>query len=347
MSAQQPASSFASAEATARFSARFPLHQSFYRQAQSLTVSTLGIGSYLGEMTIEADRNYEESVVRAVQGGINFIDTSLNYRNQHSERNIGAALRHLISQGKASRDELVICTKAGYLVRGAVPPVSGASIVGEMHCMDPGFLTDQLDRSRANLGVNTIDVMYLHNPETQLDFVSEEQFLTRVRAAFETFEQAAAAGAIRYYGMATWNGFRQKQGGLPITRIVNVAREVAGEAHRFRFVQLPFNLGMTEALTNRDSAGRNFLDIATGHGITVVASASILQARLTRNLPPVLGERLAGLDTDAQRAIQFVRSTPGITLALVGMGNPAHVDQNLGLTRVPPSTYDEYVALFR
>ena len=60
-------------------------------------------------------------------------------------------------------------------------------------------------------------------------------------------------------------------------------------------------------------------------GVNVIASASILQARLTRNIPPVIGERLTGLATDAQRAIQFTRSTPGITTALVGMGRAEHV----------------------
>ena len=53
------------------------------------------------------------------------------------------------------------------------------------HSMAPRFLADQLNRSLRNLGVETIDVYYLHkNPETQLGEVPREMFNNRVRAAF-------------------------------------------------------------------------------------------------------------------------------------------------------------------
>ena len=69
------------------------------------------------------------------------------------------------------RDEIVVSTKAGFLTPGAVPEfLKPEDVVGGMHSMAPDFLADQIDRSRANLGVDTIDVFYLHNPETQLGF---------------------------------------------------------------------------------------------------------------------------------------------------------------------------------
>jgi aryl-alcohol dehydrogenase-like predicted oxidoreductase len=71
-------------------------------------------------------------------------------------------------------------------------------------------------------------------------------------------------------------------------------------------------------------------------GITVNASAAILQSQLSRGLPPVVAEMLPGLKTDAQRAIQFVRSTPGITTGLVGMSRKVHVDENLQVAGVAP-----------
>ena len=55
-------------------------------------------------------------------------------------------------------------------------------VVGKMHSMDPDFLADQIDRSRANLGVDTIDVFYLHNPETQLGFLTRDEFDERLLA---------------------------------------------------------------------------------------------------------------------------------------------------------------------
>lgn len=47
-------------------------------------------------------------------GGVNIIDTAINYRYQKSERVVGAALRHLLKQGY-SRDEFFICSKNGYI----------------------------------------------------------------------------------------------------------------------------------------------------------------------------------------------------------------------------------------
>src|ERR1700694_666448 len=102
----------ATAPATARYARRFPTHQAvgFYRDAQLLTVSNIGIGTYLGEMDQATDRGYTEAVEAALSAGANFIDTSLNYRNQRSERSVGSALRQAVAGGEIQRDEVVICT---------------------------------------------------------------------------------------------------------------------------------------------------------------------------------------------------------------------------------------------
>lgn len=331
---------------TRAYADRFASFPGFYREAQGLTVSTLGIGSYLGEMDEVADANYEQAFVAALRGGINFLDTSLNYRHQRSEQNIGAAL----AKSGVARDEIVICTKAGYLVPGAVPTgkIQPADVFGNMHCLAPAFLEDQISRSFANLGVDCVDVFYLHNPETQLP-LGEDEFYARIHAAFEALEGLADDGRIRFYGAATWNGFRQKSGGgLSLERMVDIAAGLRGPgAHRFRFIQLPYSLAMPEALTLRDAAGRNILERARSLGVTVVTSAALLQSRLAQGLPLEVVERLPGFETDAQRAIQFARSAPGITVALTGMGRPSHVASNLGIAKVAPATIDQYLELFR
>jgi aryl-alcohol dehydrogenase-like predicted oxidoreductase len=333
-------------EGTARYAARFPTLNSsgFFRNVQDLTVSSLGLGTYLGQPDEATDRLYEGAVAGAADGGINFFDTAINYRNQRSERAIGAALERLFAGGGLRRDEVVVATKAGFLTPGAVPEwLPAGDIVGRMHSMAPDFIADQIDRSRANLQIDTLDIFYLHNPETQLQFIAREEFERCIRAAFTRLERLAAEGKIRYYGTATWDGYRI-EGKLDLERLGRIAAEEGGASHRFRFIQLPFNLGMVEALRGEPES---VLQAAQRLGIAVVASASLLQSRLTRELPEAIGERLPGLATDAQRALQFTRSTPGIAIALAGMSHVTHVRENLGVGAVPPATLGQFRSLFQ
>jgi aryl-alcohol dehydrogenase-like predicted oxidoreductase len=176
--------------------------------------------------------------------------------------------------------------------------------------------------------------------------------MERVRDAFIYLESAVAAGQIQFYGMATWSGFRQEASArdtMQLAEIEQLARDIAGATHHFRFVQLPFNLAMTEALTigNQTIAGnvKTVMETASELGVTLIASASLFQGQVARNLPPFVAQAL-GLQTDAERALQFVRSSPGITTALVGMSHPEHVSANARLVSVPPATVDEFSKLF-
>jgi len=203
----------------------------------------------------------------------------------------------------------------------------------------PRYLSDQIDRSRRNLGVACIDVYYLHNPETQLGEVPRAEFLRRLRLAFEALERACNEGRIGCYGTATWNGYRLETDDeeyLSLAEVLAAARDVAGEEHRFRAVQLPFNLEMDEAATFQNQGDSTLLQAASAAGLMVFGSASVLQGRLSHQLPQPLPEGLRALRTEAQRALQFARSTPGIACALVGMKTPAHVEENAALAKLAP-----------
>ncbi|HWZ98132.1 MAG TPA: aldo/keto reductase [Candidatus Dormibacteraeota bacterium] len=338
-----------------------------FREVNGLVVSSLGIGTYLGQPDPHTDAAYTEAIVAAVESGINFVDSAINYRFQRSERSIGAALQQLAARG-ISREEIVVCTKGGYLTPDGTMPsdpnqyffheyiqpgvFAAKDIAGGSHCMAPRFLENQLGRSLKNLGVTCVDVYYLHNPESQLGEISKQEFAKRVREAFLYLESAARDGKIQYYGMATWNGFRQEaqaRDAMQLAEFETIAREIAGDGHRFRFVQLPFNLGMTEALTlgNQTVAGKQLtiMEAASELGITLVASASLLQGQVARNLPAFVAQAL-GLENDAERALQFVRSAPGITTALVGMSRVEHVRANAKLVSVAPATIDQFSQLF-
>ena len=257
----------------------------FYRAAQDIEVSSVGIGTYLGAMDRATDRAYVQAIQAALEGGINLVDTSLNYRHQRSERAVATAIRGFIESGNGQRDEIIVCTKGGFLVPGALTSgtLDEADVVAGIHSIAPAFIADQIARSRANLGLETIDVYYLHNPETQLDTVETPEFLDRIRSAFNQLERSVSDGYIRYYGSATWNGYRG--GRLSLWALAEIAREVAGDDHHFRFVQLPFNLGMQEARLHQREGEANVLDLAAELKMTVIASASLLQGRLVCDLP--------------------------------------------------------------
>ncbi|MFZ0964376.1 MAG: aldo/keto reductase [Terriglobia bacterium] len=342
-----------------RFEAKLPGH---FREFQDLWLSSIGIGTYLGEPTAACDTLYREAVAEALESGINVIDTAVNYRHQRSERAIAQALAAVISRGKVQRDEVVIATKGGFLNFDANEPddpsdyfqrtlidpglLRPEEVVAGCHVMSPKYLENQIDVSRRNLGIETLDIYYLHNPETQAANVAREEFERRMRAAFAALEKAVGEGKIRIYGTATWNGYRvglDSREALSLPSLLRLAEEVGGKGHHFRAIQLPYNLAMPEALSARtqhvDGKAVPVLQVARAHGMMVFASASLLQQKLTENLPEETHTWFPGLEKDAQRAIQFVRSTPGITSALVGMSRREHVSENLGTARTPPRNW--------
>jgi aryl-alcohol dehydrogenase-like predicted oxidoreductase len=328
--------------------------ENFYRPlASGPFVSSLGLGTYLGECDDAEDARYTAAAIAAIERGVNLLDTAINYRCQRSERALGAALQKIIG-GKIKREHVVVCTKGGYIPLDGNPPATRedyrsfldeeyflrgimdrGDVVAGGHCLTGGFLEDQIERSRRNLGVETIDVYYLHNPEQALDALPGEKFLSLIRDAFATLERAVDAGAIRCYGCATWNGLRvgpDARNHLSIAELVTLAREVAGTDHHFAVVQCPINLAMTEAVrTPTQCVGRDrvsVLEAAQRLRISVIASATLMQSQLTHGLPAQVHSEFPGFDTDARRAIAFTQSLP-VSAALVGMKSIAHLEENL------------------
>lgn len=332
----------------------------FFRRSHSgLEVSSVAHGTYLGESDDATDSLYAAALRESLTSGVNCIDTAINYRCQRSERVIGQVLQELIGDGVLRRDEVVVCTKAGYIPLDGTPPASrdeyaaylkreyfdpgvvrAEDLVGGGHCLSPGFLTNQLERSMRNLGVQSIDCFYVHNPEQQLAMLAPAELAKRLRAAFALLESWVTSRKIGVYGCATWNGFRLPSGShghLSLFELAAIAREVGGENHHFRVIQLPINLTMSEAVrvsTQRDPRGRlvNVLDAAREIGVDVVASAPLLQGQLTHDLPAQVRELFAG-PSDAQRAVAFVRSLPGVLTAATGMKMSEHVRENLDSLR--------------
>ncbi len=321
----------ATVEGTARFRSSSAAAAGHFRDLHGLSLSSIGLGTYLGSDDDATDALYCSAIGRAFELGINVFDTAINYRNQRSERALGRAL------ARVPREQVFLCTKGGFLpFDGARPPDIRAyldetyvrpgllrwdEIVAGCHALSPRFLLDQVNRSLANFGVDFIDLYYVHNPETQLGEVPRPEFLRRLRAAFEALERACAQGKIGAYGTATWSGYRVLESEdeyLSLAEVVAAARDVGGQGHHFRAVQLPFNADMTEAAGVRNQAGgRTLLESAADAGVAVFASASLLQGRLA-----------------AAQSLQHVRGTPGILCALAGMKTRAHVEENAALAQI-------------
>jgi aryl-alcohol dehydrogenase-like predicted oxidoreductase len=367
---------FATSEGTARYRDRYPKLRDagHLRRPQAvpgvgeLWLSSIGLGTYLGEPTAAVDAQYREAIATALRSGINLLDTAINYRHQRSERSIGVVLAELVAGGELRRDEVLVCTKAGFLafdgetpadmrgyfMREYVQPgiLDPQQVAGGSHCMAPRYLADQIERSRRNLGLETIDVFYIHNPESHLAEVARPAFGERLQAAFNMLEETVKQGKIRYYGIATWNGLRlreEERDDISLALLLDIARAVGGEQHHFRCLQLPFNLGMTEAFarTNQllDGERMSVIKMAARAGLAVVGSATLHQGQLIRNLPELVRQGL-GMAGDAANAIQFSRSAPGLTTSLIGMGSKDHVLANLEPALHPTTPPEQWAKLF-
>lgn len=341
----------------------------FKNGLDGVSLSSTGLGTYLGGHDTLTDGMYARAIKQAIVSGCNVLDSAINYRCMRSERVIGQTLRELVRDGTAVRDEILISTKGGFIPYDGMPPkdpqaylkqafvtpgiMHTTDVVADCHCMTPAYLRHQLKTSLSNLGLSCIDVYYLHNPEMQLDHVSPAEFLSRMREAFAVLESAVAQQQIRVYGTATWDGYRTKigsRGHLSLETLVKVAEEVGGKDHHFKVIQLPYNLGMPEALAEQtqtlNGSPLSFLEAAKALDLYVMASAAMLQGRLSRGLPVRIREGL-GAGTDAQRSIQFVRSTPGMGTALIGMKQVEHVRENLAVAARAPLSFDQFALLFQ
>jgi len=357
----------ATAEGTAAYAKKHgSLPAGHWRSAMGLTLSSVGLGTYLGNADPITDGKYAAAALQVMGGGVNVLDTAANYRYQRSERNLGAGLKQAVERGLIARDQVVVCTKAGYIPGDWGPPtkewfettyvkpgiLKAGDVVGGGHVMTPAYLRHAVDQSRANLAVETIDLYYVHNPEAQLEARGVSEYYKRLTEAFRALEECAAVGKISAYGTATWNAYRTPVGttsAASLERTLACAREAGGEKHRFRAIQLPYNLGLPEAAfaQTQEKADEivSALDFARDAGLAVFTSASLMQGQLLGRFSTAMRGRFPGLDTDAQRCLQFARSTPGVTTALCGMKTPEHIVENLKTLSRAPFTPEEFETL--
>jgi aryl-alcohol dehydrogenase-like predicted oxidoreductase len=358
---------YATPEGTKKFAERQnqDSHEN-YKNVHNLTLSNVGIGTYLGNPDTETDKLVEDAIKKSILGGINVIDSAINYRAQKAERSVGNAISQLIDNNDISREEIFVSTKNGYVTNdgdikedlmqyvmreyGKTGIVKEGDISPGYHCMTVPYLNDQLERSLKNLGLDCVDLMYLHNSVEGQTHLPREQFLKNLKDVFEFYEKKRKDGKIRFYGMATWECFRVTQENplfLQLSEVMDLAMEVGGTEHGFRFIQLPFNLMLDQAyLTKNHNVGGktvSALEAAKEFNLGVFTSVPIMQGKLlAANAIPEFGNFSASV-----RLLQFVRSTPGITAPLIGHKLESHVKENMNVMKIPPLSELEFNDLIK
>lgn len=365
---------YATKEGTFNYLKQFPKYsKDFYRFNGDLFFSSLGLGTYRKEPYREENYivNYKNAVKMAVLNGINLIDTAINYRYQVSEQEIGEALFELISEKKVKREGLIITSKAGFLplefpfpenpydwIKSNVIEKDLATteeIIIDQHCMSPDYLKWSVEQSLNNLQLETLDILFLHNPETQLGYVKKEIVYARIKEAFKLFEQLVEEGKIRQYGIASWNAFLYEEEHteyLSLGEIMQIAQEAGGPKHHFKYIQSPFNLAKTHAYNYANQKGPDgkyytLMQAIEGFGLNLMASSSLLQMNLFKGkFDGSLREKLGTSDmTDINTALQFARSG-NVLSALFGAVDTQHVEDNILLAYVPSANHAKLNSLF-
>jgi len=256
--------------------------RTYFRRFGPGVVSSVGLGTYLGDPTPAVDDAYREAIDLALRSGVNHVDTAVNYRCGRAEGVVGEA----VHSSSIDRDAIVVTTKGGFVPFDGERPTDPSAYVRERfvdagivdptdlangsHAIAPGYLEWSLDRSLERLELDTIDCYYVHNPETQLAIRSVGEVYDALEGAFKRLERRRAAGDLGSYGVATWHAFRVDESDdryLSLPEVLSRA-EAAGNAvgpdddHGFEAIQLPFNVAMADAFTraNQRPVGADGID---------------------------------------------------------------------------------------
>ena len=368
VSEYQSLGGFATAEGTRKFmesAINNGIADSHFRSFDNLNLSSLGMGTYLGQITAEDDRDLENAIYESVKSGaMNVIDTAINYRSMKSEKNIGKAIKRLIDDRIISRDQVFISTKNGYITNdGDYPSIDVLEYMHKMfisqgiidskdissgyNVLNPKYIRKCIDKSLTNMQLDTIDLVYVHNAyESWFEDITRNEFDEMIRRVFEVYEEYRSKKKIRYYGMATWTCFRMsrnEEGYLSLEEMVKIAEDVAGKDHGFRFIQLPYNLVYREAyfLKNQSVGSDNdltILEACNKLNIGVFTSVPLLQAKLLSAKIP----DYQGYDNQLLKIVQITRSTPNVIAPLIGQKKLNHVRENIELAKVAPLNISEF-----
>lgn len=336
-----------------------------------IKLSSLGVGTFPGAVDDVTDMAVAAIVAQALQSGVNVIDTGANYRFGRAGRAVGVGIAKAMAAG-IRREEFFVVGKGGFLTFTAGRPEDPLAffreevvakglgqeedLAGNVHCLSPEYIAWQLDDLRQQTGLETLDVFLVDQPEVHIPLIGKERMYQKLLKVFTVLEQAVQENKIRYYGISTFNACRVETDHTlfqSLTSLIGLAEKAAGEGnrHHLRVVELPFNALMPEAytrfsqVTGQGNIGST-IQAAFQLKLTIMASHPLGKGLLAQEEIPSLQEGIPELANAAQRAIQFVRSTPGIGVTLVGMSSPLHLADFLAVAKQLPLPKERYLAMF-
>ena len=336
-----------------------------------IKLSSLGVGTFPGAADDVTDVAVAAVVAQALQAGINVIDTGAHYRYGRAPRAMGAGIARAMAAG-IRREEFFVLGKGGFLTYPGGRPGDPAAFFRDeieakglgkeedlaqgVHCLSPEYMAWQLDTLRGQTGLETLDVFLVDQPEVHIPLIGKERMYRKLIDVFTMLEAAVQANKIRYYGISTFNACRVETDNTlfqSLTSLIGLAEKAAGQdnRHHLRVIQLPFNALMLEAytrfsqVTGQGNIGST-IQAAFQLKLTIMASHPLGKGLLAREEVPSLQEVMPELADAAQRAIQFVRSTPGVGVTLVGLSTPLHLADFLAVAKQPPLPKERYLAMF-
>ena len=328
-----------------------------HQNCEGMPISSVALGTYLGAANNMIDEQMESVIVEAIHSGVSYLDCAPIYRNGRSEQVLGKALMRLKD---TTSNPIVVGTKAGYLpfdnsIQDIVDDayyqmrfidagiVKSEWIVGDWQCFHPTYLEWQFQESTVRIQRQTIDIYYLHNPEGMLSFLDRDKFLQTMREAFAWCVSKVRSGQIRRFGISTWGGLLglEERESLRLVDLCQLAEEVGGRDY-FKFVQAPFSVGLTNALTHRTQPELNgqpisLMRLCKELGMHFFGSAPLLHGGLLNvDCPKELHTHFPW-PSAAQSFLDFARSCPGLATTILGTTQQSHLLEAIAVMNIEPN----------
>lgn len=293
-----------------------------------LEVSEIGYGAWPlggGAWGTQSDEESVKALHRALDMGVNFIDTAAGYGEGRSERVVGRVLRERGDTGR------VIVTTKSPPAAGPWPP---SPYCRWQDRYSETYLRQNVEERLRNLGTDTLDILLLH---------TWTRAWNRDPQPVETLRKLKKEGKIRFVGVSTPEHDQNS--------LVHLIREGLLDA-----VEVIYNIFDQEPAAE-------LLPLSAEKGVGVIARMPFDESALTGKLTPTtkfeegdfrnkyfMGDRLARTVREVEKvqatiegsgytlpqaALKFALAHPAVSLTIPGMRNVRQVEQNLAVTELP------------